>query len=130
MQKYGARWRDRLQQRQQHQNRIACNLTSVNWLQSMLFNPNSRLSRQTACVFLEGLARVAMRRQEIINLLTSFLAQLGQAGPYGAEFFALYMSLVRKDHWRYYLVCRGLLPKLAEWIEVSNFTFIRHSTLN
>jgi E3 ubiquitin-protein ligase UBR4 len=79
----------------------------------MLFNPNSRLSRQTACVFLEGLARVPQRRQEIVTLLTSFLVQLGQADPYGAEFFGLYMSLVRKEHWRYYLVSRGLLPKIG-----------------
>ncbi len=36
----------------------------------------------------------------------------------GYEFFGLCMSLVRKEHWRYYLVSRGLLPKLADWIEV------------
>ena len=128
IQKYGARWRDRCQQRHEQQRPVACQLSGSNWLQSMLFNPNSRLSRQTACVFLEGLARVPQRRQEIVNLLTSFLAQLGQAGPYGAEFFALYMSLVRKDHWRYYLVSRGLLPKLADWIEVEITGLSRQET--
>lgn len=117
MQKYGARWRDKTQQRQQQHLRPVGHSGS-NWLQAMLFNPNSRLSRQTACVFLEGLARVPQRRQEVVNLLTSYLFQLGSAGPYGLEFFSLYMSLVRKDHWRYYLVCRGLLPKLADLIQV------------
>lgn len=127
MQKYGARWRDKCQQRYQQQHQVlqpqqqrpsVGHLSGSNWLQAMLFNPNSRLSRQTACIFLEGLARVPQRRQEIVNLLTTYLFQLGSAGPYGSEFFALYMTLVRKDHWRYYLVCRGLLPKLAELIEV------------
>jgi len=41
--------------------------------------------------------------------LTSFLAQQGQAGPYGAKFFSLYMPLIRTDHLRYCLVSRGLL---------------------
>ena len=119
-QKYAARWRDRCHLiRQLQQQPAACQLSGANWLRSMLFNPNSRLSRQTACVFLEGLARVPQRRQEIVNLLTSLLSQLGTAGPYGAEFFSLYMSLIRKDHWRYYLVVsRHLLPQLADWIEV------------
>ncbi len=61
---------------------------------------------------------MAERRREVVDLLTTFLSQLGQAGPYGAEFVALYTSLVRKDHWRYYLVCHGLLPRLADLIDV------------
>lgn len=122
MQKYAARWRDKFQQRLQQphlqQRPLSGHPPGSNWLQAMLFNPNSRLSRQTACVFLEGLARVPHRRQEIVNLLTSYLFQLGAAGPYGSEFFTMYMALVCKDHWRYYLVCRGLLPKLADLIDV------------
>ena len=58
------------------------------------------------------------RRQEVVDLLTSFLTKLGQAGPYGAEFVSLYMALIRTDHWRYYLVCQGFLPRLAEFIQV------------
>ena len=75
---------------------------------------------QTASVFLEGVARVPQRQQEIINLLTGYLSHLGHAGPYGMECVTLYMSLIRQDHWRYYLVCRGLLPQLANLIEVFN----------
>ena len=115
MQKFAAKWRAKARR----QRPITCHLSGYNWLQSMLFNPNSRLSRQTACIFLEGLARVPQRRQEVVDVLSTFLTTLGQAGPYGTEFVNLYMSLVRKDHWRYYLVCRGLLPQLAKLIEVT-----------
>lgn len=122
MQKFAGRWREKVQRGQQGQRAVSpCHLSGYNWLQSMLFNPNSRLSRQTACIFLDGLARVPQRRQEVVDLLTSFLTKLGQAGPYATEFVSLYVSLIRKDHWRNYLVCRGLLPQLASFIEVNQF---------
>ncbi len=78
-------------------------LSAVRFQQASVYVVQSQLASQLR-VFLEGLSRVPQRRREIVNLLTSFLAQLGQAGPYGAEFFGLYMSLARKEHWRDYLV--------------------------
>ena len=128
MQKYAACWRGKTLRHRPVTGFQSIHLSGFNWLQSMLFNPNSRLSRQTACVFLEGLSRVPQRRQEVVDLLTSFLTKLGQAGLYGAEFVSLYMALIRMDHWRYYLVCQGLLPRLAEFIQIEIDSLTRQET--
>ena len=121
MQKYGAYWRDMCQLRHQKQRPIACQLSDFNWLFQLAIGYSYGYSIGNLCytiwtpVWADRLLvsswkdSLAFFSGEIVNLLTSFLAQLGQGGPYGAEFFSLYMPLIRTDHWRYYLVSRGLL---------------------
>lgn len=46
MQKYAARWRESIQNRNLDSTSPSGQLSGCNWLQAMLFNPNSRLSRQ------------------------------------------------------------------------------------
>lgn len=66
MEKYAARWRQRMWQIPEQQAR----LTQTTWLQTAMFSPSSRSARQTACSVIESISQVASRRKEVIDMLT------------------------------------------------------------
>ena len=56
---------------------------------------------------MESFWTVHDRKREVVDLLTGFLDNLGQAGEAAAEFCALYDRLIEtEDHWQYYLAVK------------------------
>lgn len=58
MQKYATRWRENIQHRNPGFTSSYGQLSGCNWLQAMLFNPNSRLSRQVPALDLKKSPRI------------------------------------------------------------------------
>ncbi|XP_065311151.1 E3 ubiquitin-protein ligase UBR4 isoform X4 [Dermacentor albipictus] len=147
VEKYGLRWRQlarrggsslRLlmflqpsQQSTQSQPRRPRSLQS-NWLRQVLFNPSCRQARTVACTLVKALCQVPSRCREMLDLLTTYLDDLGTAGESGAKFLALYQSLIGPDHWKHYLAIKGLLPHLGDLItsEIEQLTLLEETTLN
>lgn len=92
--------------------------SQASWLRLVLFNQGSRVARQAACKMLETFfaCQVPQRKQQLLNLLTEFLDELGTAGETAAEFLTLYRSLVSSDCWKRYLALRGVLTRVADLI--------------
>ena len=84
--KFFARWRRITLSNRPH----VIKQVDSDWLRRVMFNPSSRTARQVACDMVESFCNSHQRTREMIDLLTSFLAQLGKAGEAAAEFVALY----------------------------------------
>ncbi|XP_065346150.1 E3 ubiquitin-protein ligase UBR4 [Cloeon dipterum] len=127
--KYLRRWRASAGH---HVPRLRFSQTS--WLRHVLFNQGSRVARQAACKMLETFfaCQVPQRKQELLNLLTEFLDDLGSAGETAAEFLALYRTLIQADCWKRYLALRGTLVRLADLIsrEISQLSRQEESSLD
>ncbi|XP_054271979.1 E3 ubiquitin-protein ligase UBR4-like isoform X4 [Macrosteles quadrilineatus] len=126
MEKYAKRWRERTISPVQ-----PLSLTDSAWLKSVLFNSSSRLARQVACNMLESICQVPVRKKEMLDLLTGFLAELGVAGESAAEFLSLYQSLVQQSPWKQYLAVKGVLMYLAELLtrEIQELHRLEETTL-
>lgn len=130
VEKYGTRWRNKTSLALQRQ--IELTLLSDNWLRSVLFNRFSRTIRVMACSLIEALFQVTSRSKDIVDMLTSCLDLLGSAGEFGAEYFALYHSIIQQGHWKYYLALKGVLLNLGTLItnEIEKLNELEETTLN
>ncbi|XP_042144242.1 E3 ubiquitin-protein ligase UBR4-like isoform X1 [Ixodes scapularis] len=133
MEKYGLRWRQRVRgQPLQPLLLLHDQQQAPGWLRQVLFNPSCRQARTVACSLVEALCQVPSRCREVLDLLTTYLDDLGTAGESGAKFLSLYQSLIGPDHWKHYLALKGLLPHLGELItaEIQQLSLLEETTLN
>ncbi|XP_015793075.1 E3 ubiquitin-protein ligase UBR4-like isoform X2 [Tetranychus urticae] len=130
MEKYGNRWKEKTIEKGHF--KIECKLIGNNWLRSVLFNKFSRTVRLMACSLVGALFQTPSRRKELIDILTCYLDELGIAREYSQEFFTLYHSLIRQDHWKYYLALKGVLLHLGSLItnEIEKLNELEEITLN
>ncbi|XP_026807089.1 E3 ubiquitin-protein ligase UBR4 isoform X1 [Rhopalosiphum maidis] len=106
-------------------------LTESSWLKHFLFCSSTRLLRQVACAIFEGIAQVPERKKEILDLLTGFLTELGNAGENCAEFLGLYQNLIQQTPWKQYLALRGVLIMISDIItkEIKHLHYLEETTL-
>ncbi|VVC25973.1 Hypothetical protein CINCED_3A011321 [Cinara cedri] len=106
-------------------------LTESSWLKHFLFCSSTRLLRQVTCAIFEGIAQVPERKKEILDLLTGFLTELGNAGENCAEFLALYQNLIQQTPWKQYLALRGVLLMISDIItkEIKHLHYLEETTL-
>ncbi|XP_014258727.1 E3 ubiquitin-protein ligase UBR4 isoform X2 [Cimex lectularius] len=105
--KYVTRWKEKIYL-------VESKMDGVAWLRQVLFNPSSILARQVTCNMLECLCTNPKTKREILDLLTTFLGELGSAGESAAEYLTLYQSLLQPSPWKQYLALKGVLLYLAE----------------
>lgn len=92
---------------------------TASWLQPILFNSNSRAARQLACALIPSLInKTHEQKREMLDLLTSFLKFIGEAGEASEEFLLLYRCLAEDTPWREYLVLKGVLTHIADLLKV------------
>lgn len=127
--KYGRRWRIKVLGKGIKNPPLEL---TASWLHPVLFNSNSRLARQLACALITSLSRTIDRKQEVLNLLTSFLKYIGDAGEASAEFLALYKSLADETPWREYLALNGVLSLIADLltVEIEKIHRLEETTLS
>jgi len=72
------------------------------------------------------------RKKEMIDSLTEFLVEVGEAGEASEEFMELYQKLISTGDWRYYLAVKGVLQLLAKLIskEIVHFGQLDWSKLD
>ena len=111
--KYFKKWYSKTNRRQAYE----LDLTSKSWLKRVIFNPSSRSAREVACQMVESFCHKNFHRRKIIvEMLTTFLSELSEAGEAGLEFVCLYQRMVASDQWKFYLAIRGTLQKLSSQI--------------
>lgn len=106
---------------------------AASWLQPILFNTNSRMARQLACALIPSLInKTHERKKEMLDLLTSFLKYIGDAGEASEEFLILYRCLAEDTPWREYLVLKGVLTHIADLlkIEIEKIHRLEETTLS
>lgn len=106
---------------------------TASWLQPILFNSNSRAARQLACALIPSLInKTHERKREMLDLLTSFLKYIGDAGEASEEFLLLYRCLAEDTPWREYLVLKGVLTHIADLlkIEIEKIHRLEETTLS
>lgn len=128
--KYGNRWRLKCSKFNSACNSIAT--LPNDWLKRLLFNRASKTVRLMAKSLVEALFTVQSSRKDIIDLLTSYLSEVGPAGECAQEFYYLYKNLISSDHWKYYLALQGILIKISGLItiEIDNLQELEETTLN
>ncbi|XP_071948294.1 E3 ubiquitin-protein ligase UBR4-like isoform X1 [Antedon mediterranea] len=107
-------------------------LGSSTWLRRVLFSPSSRSARQAACNIVESLCQVSSRCQKMLDLLTSYLDEVGRSGESAAEFLSLYQRLIKEPHWKRYLAAKGVLPHIGGLItyEIEQLVALEDTTLS
>ncbi|XP_030384737.1 protein purity of essence [Scaptodrosophila lebanonensis] len=113
--KYGRRWQELILDKMRV---IKPLVFTAKWIQPLLFNPNSRFGRQLACSLLTALTRTNERKQQALNMLTSFLKCVGEAGEASAEYLTLYRTVATETPWLQYLVLRGVLGTISQLLAV------------
>nr|XP_008123492.1 PREDICTED: E3 ubiquitin-protein ligase UBR4 [Anolis carolinensis] len=103
-----------------------------NWLRQVLFTPATQAARQAACTIVEALATLPSRKQQVLDLLTSYLDELSVAGECAAEYLALYQKLIKPARWKVYLAARGVLPYVGNLItkEIARLLALEEATLS
>ena len=128
--KYGNMWRLKCSK----YNRACRPIAALpnDWLKRLLFNQSSKTVRLMAKSLVEALFAVRSRRWEIVDLLTSYLTEIGPAGECAQEFYYLYKNIILTDHWRYYLALQGILFKLSNLVtlEIDHLQELEETTLN
>lgn len=128
--KYGNKWR----LKSSKFNRPCMPMASLpnGWLKRLIFNRASRAVRLMSKSLVEALFCVQSRRKDIVDLLTSYLGEIGPAGECAQEFYHLYKNIILLDHWRYYLALQGILIKIGSLIaqEIDNLQELEETTLN
>ncbi|KAF3820259.1 hypothetical protein GH733_015768 [Mirounga leonina] len=114
--KYVWRWKQFLSRRGKRTPPLDLKLGHNNWLRQVLFTPATQAARQAACTIVEALATIPSRKQQVLDLLTSYLDELSIAGECAAEYLALYQKLITSAHWKVYLAARGVLPYVGNLI--------------
>ena len=128
MQKYFGKWRTK-----NNQEITPLEILDSSWLKCVLFNTSSQMARQVSCNMVESFCRDNdLRKKKIINLLTTFLGQLGTAGESAAEYVDLYQKLISSDQWKYYLAIKGVLTEIASLIslEIEALDNLEQTSLN
>ncbi|KAL3276929.1 hypothetical protein HHI36_012295 [Cryptolaemus montrouzieri] len=113
--KYVRKWKKNLKKNRPC---INLNLNESHWLESIMFNPISRLARHMTCNIIELMCNSPERKKEILILLTCWLPDLCVAGESATEFLTLYQSLIQEAPWKQYLTIQGVLLVLAHLITV------------
>ncbi|XP_013766248.1 E3 ubiquitin-protein ligase UBR4 [Pundamilia nyererei] len=107
-------------------------LSHNNWLRQVLFTPATQAARQAACTIVEALTTIPSRKQQVLDLLTSYLDELSVAGECAVEYLGLYQKLIKPTHWKIYLAARGVLPYIGNLItkEIANLLALEEATLS
>ena len=133
--KYFARWRNSVAERKWSKayGGLAV-MRDKCYLKQILFNRSCRSGRQVTAnlvqYFIENGPQE--RRKEMIDSLTEFLVEVGEAGEASEEFMELYQKLVSTGDWRYYLAVKGVLQLLAKLIskEIEHFGRLEQTRLS
>ncbi|EPQ18169.1 E3 ubiquitin-protein ligase UBR4 [Myotis brandtii] len=130
--KYVWRWKQFLSRRGKRTSPLDLKLGHNNWLRQVLFTPATQAARQAACTIVEALATIPSRKQQVLDLLTSYLDELSVAGECAAEYLALYQKLITSAHWKVYLAARGVLPYVGNLItkEIARLLALEEATLS
>lgn len=88
------------------------------WLKGMLFNPSSQTARKMACNILYSLCDRDVRQKQILDLLATFLDQVGGAGEASKEYLELFQKLTQDEtgQWKLYLARREILLEIGKLI--------------
>ena len=94
--KYFKKWHEKTLRRQAT---LSLDMTSnSSWLKRVLFNPSSRMAREVACQMVESFCSKDFQRKKlIIEMLTTYLGEMSQAGEAAQEFVHLYQRLITPD---------------------------------
>ncbi|XP_075462125.1 E3 ubiquitin-protein ligase UBR4 isoform X4 [Ascaphus truei] len=130
--KYVWKWKQFMSRRGKRTSPLDLKLGHNNWLRQVLFTPATQAARQAACTIVEALATIPSRRQQVLDLLTSYLDELSIAGECAAEYLALYQKLIKPAHWKVYLAARGVLPYVGNLItkEIARLLALEEATLS
>ncbi|KAM9298998.1 E3 ubiquitin-protein ligase UBR4 [Gastrophryne carolinensis] len=130
--KYSWKWKQFLSKKGKRTTPLDLKLGHNNWLRQVLFTPATQAARQAACTIVEALATFPSRRQQVLDLLTSYLDELSVAGECAAEYLALYQKLIKPAHWKVYLAARGVLPYVGNLItkEIARLLALEEATLS
>ena len=130
MEKYANIWKSRTKKLSQFRS----SLRQASWLRSMLFNPNSQSARKSTCNMIASLCQGEARQRQILDLLYSFLDNVGGAGEHCQEFLELLQTLTEEPtgKWKSYLAMRGVLPKIGALIaqEINHLLELEETTLS
>ncbi|KAI8429559.1 hypothetical protein MSG28_000181 [Choristoneura fumiferana] len=126
--KYLARWRERMLL--SHGMR-PLSLEDGGWLRPVMFEPSSRIARDTACQMVRSLCDSYERSKAVLILLTSFLPEVGTAGEASEQFLQLYQSLASEAPWKQFLALRGVLQQIADLMtkEIEQLHRLEETTL-
>ncbi|XP_078094991.1 E3 ubiquitin-protein ligase UBR4 isoform X5 [Mustelus asterias] len=132
MEKYAWKWKQFLSKRGKRNSPLDLKLGHNNWLRQVLFTPATQAARQAACTIVEALTTIPSRKQQVLDLLTSYLDELSVAGECAAEYLALYQKLIKPAHWKIYLAARGVLPYIGNLItkEIAHLLALEEATLS
>ncbi|XP_047533883.1 protein purity of essence isoform X2 [Vanessa atalanta] len=101
------------------------------WLRPVMFDPSSRIARDTACQMVKSLCDSYDRTKAVLILLTSFLPEVGSAGEASEQFLLLYQSLASEAPWKQFLALRGVLQQIADLMtkEIEQLHRLEETTL-
>ncbi len=87
-------------------------------MKGMLFNPSSQAARKMACNILYSLCDRDTRQRQILDLLSTFLDQVGTAGEASKEYLELFQKLTQDEtgRWKLYLARREILLEIGKLI--------------
>ncbi|KAL7976230.1 hypothetical protein Chor_008327, partial [Crotalus horridus] len=130
--KYAWKWKQFMSKRGKRTCPLDLKLGHNNWLRQVLFTPATQAARQAACTIVEALATIPSRKQQVLDLLTSYLDELSVAGECAAEYLALYQKLIKPARWKVYLAARGVLPYVGNLItkEIARLLALEEATLS
>ncbi|XP_039612074.1 E3 ubiquitin-protein ligase UBR4 isoform X4 [Polypterus senegalus] len=132
LEKYVWKWKQFMSKRGKRVTPLDLKLGHNNWLRQVLFTPATQAARQAACTIVEALTTIPSRKQQVLDLLTSYLDELSVAGECAAEYLALYQKLIKPAHWKVYLAARGVLPYVGNLItkEIAHLLALEEATLS
>uniref|UniRef100_A0A4W3HBC8 Ubiquitin protein ligase E3 component n-recognin 4 n=1 Tax=Callorhinchus milii TaxID=7868 RepID=A0A4W3HBC8_CALMI len=132
MEKYTWRWKQYLSKRGKRNAPLDLKLGHNNWLRQVLFTPATQAARHAACTIVEALTTIPSRKQQVLDLLTSYLDELSVAGECAAEYLSLYQKLIKPAQWKIYLAARGVLPHIGNLItkEIAHLLALEEATLS
>ncbi|XP_069467171.1 E3 ubiquitin-protein ligase UBR4 isoform X2 [Ambystoma mexicanum] len=130
--KYFWKWKQFVSRNGKRTPPIELKLGHNNWLRQVLFTAATQAARQAACTIVEALATIPSRKQQVLDLLTSYLDELSVAGECAAEYLALYQKLIKPADWKVYLAARGVLPYVGNLItkEIARLLSLEEATLS
>ncbi|KAJ7306602.1 hypothetical protein JRQ81_009992 [Phrynocephalus forsythii] len=130
--KYTWKWKQFMSRQGKRTCPLDLKLGHNNWLRQVLFTPATQAARQAACTIVEALASLPSRKQQVLDLLTSYLDELSVAGECAAEYLALYQKLIKPARWKVYLAARGVLPYVGNLItkEIARLLALEEATLS
>ncbi|XP_063828894.1 E3 ubiquitin-protein ligase UBR4 [Ostrinia nubilalis] len=101
------------------------------WLRPVMFDPSSRIARDTACQMVRSLCDTYERTKAVLILLTSFLPEVGSAGEASEQFLQLYQNLASEAPWKQFLALRGVLQQIADLMtkEIEQLHRLEETTL-